>query len=292
MNTTNTLAGNSKALIIPASADAITEEDIQQAYARYENAARRYLTGTDDPAEQLEALVTMFENGDEQEVAVTQQVIMMVDGVNVINECVLQLAAQRLSRYDRSFDSWGDIAGEAVRAMSTLSASGASEHRAIATVVAPFCQDHGIDAEIPPGKFGLLREAASGLSGIINNPDMDEDEKVEHVKQILEKIPVSTRAEIRNEMRKPRGVPARGMRINIDDGEAIVVLRGPRSTIAAIAQRVGNLARWSGNAHYTETVGEWRASKLGGEHVRDVTEHIEISHMEVLNGDGEIRSIS
>ena len=281
------------ALTIPVSAEMLTMEHVDAAWASYVARAEFYLLGSKlSPEGRQKQINVLFESNEEFEVAIARAVLEAIDGIDAINDVVRQRAVQVITAYEASFDSWEAIADQSGRLAGTLSKSGRSQHTTIATIVAPFCQRHDIPVSLEPGKFGALRESASGLRWIIGNPNLNTAEKVEQVEEAMEFISTCNHVrDARNyfSVNEPVG---RGALTDHAGETAIVIFTSPAAA-RAIQQRLGDLIAWNlRGTDITHSQGEWRTSKHNpNESVRNNATTVTVQTMQVVNNEGEIKEI-
>lgn len=223
------------ALAIPVNAALITKETIDQAYDFYREIA----------VEALEGMA--FKNSDEKDAEVARTILQLTESTDAINDNVRQRAIGIIARYQlyhHTPESWGTLTEMIRDAAPGLSPSQLCEHLAIAETIAPYCESHGVELEMPPEKLGYLREAASGLRNVITGP-LSNGEKAEVVQYELKWLftKAATRGEVRNRYRDYRGVPAQGISAD-QDGMVTIVIRATPVTAAALRQKAGRLITW------------------------------------------------
>jgi len=242
-------------LAVPPCAELVMAQTIDEAWDWYHSAAEQSLEDA------------VFESDGEHEAEVARIILSMVDTMDTVSDNVRQRAIGVIAKYKlyhatpEGQDSLREMIHDALPEMQ----SGAmSEHLAIAEVIMPYCETHGIPARIPPHKLGYLREAASALRQVIQNPELPSSEKAEAVEAELEWLfqQASARREVRDRYRSYRGVPARATNIEHDDMTYIIIEAVP-ATAAAIRQRLGRLADWDRPGIATVAIqGETRQSKI------------------------------
>jgi len=223
------------ALAIPVQAALVTKEVVDQAYEFYSDLAGQALEGV------------IFRTPDENEAEIARVILQLVESTDTINDNVRQRAINTIARYQlyhHTPEGWDDLQSMIHDAAPNLSPSQLCEHLAIADTVAPWCEQHDIQLEMPPDKLGYLREAASALRNVIKST-LPNGQKAEAVQEELEWLftEAPTREAVRNRYRDWRGTPAQGIMAE-QDGMTTIVLRATSVTAAALRQKVSRLVEW------------------------------------------------
>lgn len=224
-------------LVIPPNVAMITAKTIEQAYQFYQGLAIEALEGA------------VFQNAEEREAEIARMILQLVESTDTINDNVRSRAIAVIAKYrlyHYTPEGWDTIQEMIRDACPSLSAPQMCEHLAIADVIAPYCQAHNIELNMPPDKMGYLREAASALRQVVQGP-MDNGQKTATVREELEWIfhEAPTRRAVRERYRNVRGVPAEGGVVETSDGICYIILRATPATAAALRQKVGGLANWN-----------------------------------------------
>lgn len=285
---------NDTALTIPVSVEMLTMEHVDAAWNTYVARAEFYLLGSKlSPEGRQKQISVLFESEGEFEIAVARTILEAVDGIDAINDVVRQRAVQIITAYEVAFDSWEAIADQAGRLAGTLSKSGRSQHTTVATIIAPFCQRHDIPIDLAPGKFGVLREASSGLRYIITNPNLSTQDKVDQVQEAMQYLSACENVRDGRDYFGVHDPIGRGALTDHAGETAIVIFTTPAAA-RAIRQRLGDLIAWTlRGTDIAHTQGEWRPSKHRPENnsVRNNTTTVTVQTMQVVDNEGEIREI-
>lgn len=274
------------ALIVPVRATLVTKEVVDQAYDFYRGLA--------DQALQEMA----FHSPEEREAEVARTILQLVESTDAVIDSVRQRAIDIIARfrlYHYAPEGWEDLRSMIRNACPGLSPSQLCEHLAIADTIAPYCENHGIELEMPPRKLGYLREAASALRNVIKSP-LPNGEKAEVLQAELDWLFNEAPSRdgpggVRDRYRNWRGVPAQGIMVE-RDGMTTIVLQATPTTAAALRQKVGRLANWNlpGTLTIREGAGTMVPSKLdNGQFVQDRGTVITLSHTVIIDGEtGEV----
>ena len=185
---------------------------------------------------------------------------------------------------EHSPEGWTDLR-DVIRDAAP-SYSGGTQHQlgTIAEVVAPFCEQHGIEIYKDPTALWRVNEAASFLGKIIKDPDRTEQQKVADVRGALDFITSHNQSEVKGYVRKYQGVPARAAVVELSTGESAMIIVGGEAEIQAIAMRIGNLATRNHTAEGKIEFGELRPSKARkGQFVRDKLTEVRLHALQVLD---------
>jgi hypothetical protein len=267
------------ALIVPVDAALITKDTIDQAYEFYRDLAVESLEGA------------AFKSADERDAEIARVILQLVESTDAINDNVRQRAIGVIARYKlyhHAPEGWGTLTEMIRDAAPGLSPSQLSEHLSIAEIVAPYCEGHGIELEMPPERLGYLREAASGLRHVIQGP-LPNGEKAEAVEGELEWLftKANTRREVRDRYRDYRGTPGKGIS-GEQDGMTVIVIHATAATAAALRQKAGRLVTWDmpGTLTIRAESGAMVPSKLdNGEYVQDQATIITVHQALIIDGE-------
>jgi len=249
-----------KQLTVLPIAELVTVETVDAAWDFYHSAAEESLAGA------------IFESEEEREAEIARTILRMVDTMDLVSDNVRQRAIGVIAKYrlyHATPEGWDSLRATIQDALPEMQSGAMSEHLAI-VALGDWCEQHGVPFEIPPRKLGYLREAASALRQVIQNPELRNGEKAETIKAELDwvfnKAP-SAHGEggVRDRYRSYRGAVAQGAMVE-NDGKMLLVIEATPATAAAIRQRLSRLVNWDLPDTITvATGGQPRPSKVSDE---------------------------
>lgn len=272
-------------LILPTSATLVTKDVVASWYKWFDDMAGAEI------ARRIEE-GAVFDGAGEKEWEHHRLMLDYCSAADSVSEGVRQQVLALIARkhlYEHAPEGWSSLADVIREAVPSYTSKGTSHQlTTLAEVVAPFCDEHGIDVYEEPGAVWNLGEAASHLARTIRDTSIPAEERAERVRDDVEFASTHSRREVRDKFRQYRGDPARGYTAQLVTNESGLLILGNPDVIEAARQRIGNLVRdWRPGEGRVEK-GEFTKSKANPKHVvRTHTTSVGVVKLQVFTLEGE-----
>lgn len=260
---------NEMALVLPQNPDLVTADVVEYWYGWLVGMAEKEIE-----RRKTEEDIT-YDNASHEEFEKYRKVLELCGSLETVVEGARQQAIAAIAR-DELFryapENWDTLAEALQDVIPTYSSRGMRHQlHTLASVVAPYCGDHGIPVYDDPKSLWRMAEGASALKSIIRDPDMRSRDKVAAVRREVAFIASHGRDEVRDRYRKPRGNPGIATVVEFVDNQVGLLIVADEEMAEAIRQKVGKLVSgWNSKGTASIKDGKFRQSKAHqGQIVRD-----------------------